>query len=432
MESSPAHGELTLGPIPQDEIDALLDLDQWAFAYDPDGLDIAPIAATFEWDRAFGMWTPEPERRLVGTNLTFSMELPVPGGSVGCGGLTWVGVHPEYRRRGILRAMMDHHLRTVRDRGEPVSVLFAAEPAIYGRFGYGLASHSLHLTLPRRAALRDVPGSDGVRVALELIDPERHADLIGDCYDAARRARPGMVSRSTPALRRIILEDQPAMRKGREPLRVALAVDGGAAGPDPAGSVPAAGLRGYALFQRKSEWKDSGPDSTVQVRELVALDPAAARALWGCLTDLDLTARVETGMRPTDDPLVHQLVDLRVTTARHSDGLWARLVDVPAALAVRRYSAEVDVVLAVTDPFCPWNDGHWHLKGSPQGATCTATTADADLTLDVRDLGAAYLGGTSLEALAAAGLVIERRAGTLTPAAAAFGWPLAPWCSWVF
>ncbi len=427
MESSPAVGDLNIGPIPQDEVDALLDVDQWAFAYDPDGYDTGPVLATVEWDRAFGMRTPEPERRLVGTNLTFSMNLPVPGGSVGCGGLTWVGVHPEFRRRGILRAMMDHHLGAVRDRGEPVSALFAAEPSIYGRFGYGLASHALHLTLPRRAALREVPGSDAVRVALELVDVDRHADLIGECYDAACRTRPGMVSR-TAAQRRMALNDQPVMRKGREPLRVALAMDGGTG----AGGGPAEGLRGYALFQRKSEWKDTGPDSTVQVRELVALDPAAARALWGCLTDLDLTARVETGMRPPDDPLVHQLVDLRATTARLSDGLWVRLVDVPAALAARRYSTDIDLVLAVTDPFCPWNEGNWQLKGSDQGATCTATTADADLALDVRELAAAYLGGTSLQALASAGLVSERRAGTLAPAAVAFGWAVAPWCSWVF
>jgi predicted acetyltransferase len=31
--------------------------------------------------------------------------------------------------------MIDHHFTTVRERGEPVSALFAAEAAIYGRFG---------------------------------------------------------------------------------------------------------------------------------------------------------------------------------------------------------------------------------------------------------------------------------------------------------
>jgi hypothetical protein len=44
----------------------------------------------------------------------------------------------------------------------------------------------------------------------------------------------------------------------------------------------------------------------------------------------------------------------------------------------------------------------------------------------VRDLAAAYLGGPSLAALAAAGRVRELRAGALLPASAAFGWHRAP------
>ena len=61
----------------------------------------------------------------------------------------------------------------------------------------------------------------------------------------------------------------------------------------------------------------------------------------------------------------------------------------------------------------------------------------ADLSLDVRELGAAYLGGRSLAALAAAGLVTVhqrpgQREGVLARASTAFGWPVAPASSWVF
>ncbi|MNW70695.1 hypothetical protein D3C74_501120 [compost metagenome] len=50
----------------------------------------------------------------------------------------------------------------------------------------------------------------------------------------------------------------------------------------------------------------------------------------------------------------------------------------------------------------------------------------------MRELGAVFLGGVSLAALATAGLVTEHRPGTLGAAAAAFGWPVAPVSSWVF
>jgi hypothetical protein len=56
----------------------------------------------------------------------------------------------------------------------------------------------------------------------------------------------------------------------------------------------------------------------------------------------------------------------------------------------------------------------------------------ADLALDVRELGAAYLGGTRLAALAAAGLVSESRPGAVGRLSTAMGWDPAPWCPRVF
>ena len=101
-----------------------------------------------------------------------------------------------------------------------------------------------------------------------------------------------------------------------------------------------------------------------------------------------------------------------------SDGLWIRLVDVGKALAQRRYACPVDVVIEVTDELCPQNQGRWRLAAAaasvPSGfsGTCERTTAPADLALPVRALGAAYLGGTRLGQLAAAGLVTEVTPGS--------------------
>src|SRR6185312_15714359 len=73
-----------------------------------------------------------------------TLSIPGPGGGlrqVPCAGLTWVGVHPDHRRRGVLTAMLRHHFEQVHEEiGTHVSALHASEPAIYGRHGYGLAS----------------------------------------------------------------------------------------------------------------------------------------------------------------------------------------------------------------------------------------------------------------------------------------------------
>ena len=47
-------------------------------------------------------------------------------------------------------------------------------------------------------------------------------------------------------------------------------------------------------------------------------------------------------------------------------------------------------------------------------------------------LGAAYLGGTRLGVLAAAGLVTEQRDGALNALSAALTWDPAPWCPVIF
>src|SRR6187551_2092333 len=89
----------------------------------------------------------------------FPMSLAVPGPDAGphqvpCAGLSWVGVHPDHRRRGVLSAMMRHHLEHVHEEpGTHVSALHASEPVIYRRYGYGLASLELQVELSRGTTL---------------------------------------------------------------------------------------------------------------------------------------------------------------------------------------------------------------------------------------------------------------------------------------
>jgi predicted acetyltransferase len=108
--------------------------------------------------------------------------------------------------------------------------------------------------------------------------------------------------------------------------------------------------------------------------------------------------------------------------------LWLRVVDVAAALGARTYALDPDVVLEVSDAFCPWNAGRYRLAGGG----CERTDAEPDLALDAAALGAAHLGGTTLRELAGAGRVAELRPGALARASAALRGDVAPWCPEVF
>jgi predicted acetyltransferase len=198
--------------------------------------------------------------------------------------------------------------------------------------------------------------------------------------------------------------------------------------------------RGYALYSGLSNWdaETSLPAGVLTVRELMSVDPAASASLSADLLGRDLTTEFRLGQRPVDDPLLYQLADPRRARPRLKDALWVRITHVPGALAGRRYSCPVDVVIDVRDEIMPSNAGRWRLAtagGAETGcgleASCVPagpSAPEADVALDVTELGAAYLGGTRLGALAAAGLVTERRPGAVRLLSAALSWDTAPWC----
>ncbi|MFJ8163221.1 GNAT family N-acetyltransferase [Streptomyces sp. NPDC096136] len=364
-----------------------------------------------ELDRSLGVWDGET---CVGSAGAFSFRLSVPGGAVvPAAGVTMVGVAPTHRRRGVLTSMMRRQLDDVRAGGEPVAVLTASEPEIYGRFGYGTAAHALSFDIDTTRVRLDVPpGTDGVR--LRLVDP---STALADCervYAALVPGRPGMPARR-PGWERQGLLDPESLRQGASPLKCVVAQDA-------AGRVA-----GYARYRVRPDWEPAGSDGTVLVGEVNAVDPAAYAALWRYLFEIDLTWHVRAYGRPVDDPLLHLVNDVRRIRARQRDALHLRLVDLPGALEARGYGAAVDVVMEVEDAFCPWNAGRWRLTADGSGARCVRSDGAAELALSVRELGSAYLGGVTLASLAAAGRVRELRPGALREASRAFAGDVAPW-----
>ncbi len=410
----PASGGWKVRSLTESDRDDLLAVDSHAFGMTtPDELAEAE-RDTHEDDRDIGAFDGAT---LAGVAAAYSYELGVPGATVAAAGVTWVAVLPTYRRRGVLRALMTHQLHSIHEAGrEPVAILWASEPQIYGRFGYGAASASLSLTVPRgpQTLRGDVPTDPGLR--LRLVDPADWAAVAG-VYDAVSARRPGIPARDGRWWRRAV-RDLPALRDGASALRCVLAESSD-------------GARGYALY-RTSHTEDDFGSGDVKVRELMAVDGAALAALYRFLFDLDLMARTSLWNVPVDDPLQHWLQNPRLAKPQLGDGLYVRLVDLPGALSARRYAHALDVVLDVRDDLCPWNAGRWRLTGGKDDARCERTDDAADLSLDVAELGAAYLGGTRLTDLGEAGRVTERRPGALAAATSSFTHSPAPWCPAIF
>ena len=368
------------------------------------------LGRVLPFERVLGAWDGA---QVVGGASSFPFELTVPGGRVRAAGVSTVGVLPTHRRRGVLRAMMRTQLDVCRERSEPVAYLWATEDTIYDQFGYGIASVSGEIEIPReRTAYRDALGPAGQLRVVPVAEAEA---LVAPVYERVAAATPGMFGRTSEWWQVRVLGDPLWRRGGMGELQCAvLAMDGRPAG--------------YALYRVNFGAERGVPTGSVFVAEAMGDSPVTTHAVWRFLLDFDWTARVRSSLLPIDHPLFLLLAEPRRLRFNLRDGLWVRLVDVGAALSARSYAAEDAVVIQVRDAFCPWNEGRWRVGSG--GATRTDTPAE--LSCDVTALGAVYLGGFTWPQLARGLRVEEHRPGAVARADALFRTPFAPWCVEIF
>ncbi len=376
--------------------------------------DIADSRIEWEPDRSIAAFDGD---LIVGTTSVVSLRMTVPGGAeASVAGVTTVGVAPTHRRRAILRSMMRRQLDDSRAQGYPIAALWASEPAIYQRFGYGMATRQLSGRVERAQAAWLGPASDDPG-QVRLVPPDAAAKQLGPVYERIRTSTPGMLVRDEAWWAyRFHHMNAEHHRGGFGPMFYGL--HEGPEGPD-----------AYAVYRMKSDSRDGVEGGAVQVIEAVTTTPGSVRSMWSFLFGIDLMDTIEFWNRPPDDPLLSMQLDLRRMGPKAIDGLWLRLLDVPAALSERRYGAAADrVVFELRDGFCEWNAGTYELVTSADGAECRRTDADPELAFTSNELGAAYLGGARLRDLARAGRVEEHAPGAVARADAMFAGDREPWC----
>ena len=407
--------DLELRPADRADLPAFFRCICEVFGEDPRDSDREMYGTVFEPERSLA-WFDGPD--VVATSGIYTRDMTLPGGPRPVAGVTVVTVQPTHRRRGLLTGMMRRQLTELHERQqEPVAVLWASEGSIYGRFGYGVAARQLGWQGAKHTLrLRpDVSVGSG-RVVLAPV--ERARPHVMDVYEAVRPTSVGFLDRRDRWWDRMF-SDVEHNRGGATSRKYALYTEQD-------GTVT-----GYATYRTKLSGWPRENSSEVQVADVLATAPHAYAALWAFLAGIDLHPRLTRGRAPLDDPMPHLLADVRALDAELYDSLWVRLADVGRGLESRTYRVPVDVVLEVRDTFCPWNAGRWRLSGDTTGATCERTTDPADLTLSSTELGAVFLGGTSLASLAAAGLV-EGSPSAVAAAGLAFSGERAPWCPEVF
>jgi len=343
------------------------------------------------------LWVARSGTQLIGGLGAAPVGQWFGGRSVPMGAVFAVAIAPEYRSTGVGAALMGNALGWMRERGLALSTLFPATQPVYRRVGYEQAG-MLYLYKQPIATLPTDRDGLAVRRALET-----DRDSLERLY-AERAARTaGHMDRD-----RVMWDD--VWQPKHEQVDAYVVEQEG---------IP----QGYAVYTHSRD-----PDGRVYslvAKDLVAVTPAAARALLGFFAGHRATRQTLEWRGPAADPLLLHLPNQDYTHQRRK--LWMlRILDVEAALTARGYRPDIDTELHLDlrDDVLPINGGRWTMRVA-NGKAEVQRGGHGSLRLGVRGLASLYSGLHSAEDLAIAGLV-EGSPRELARASTIFAGP-APW-----
>lgn len=352
---------------------------------------IAQVRKTFAERRNVGVY----EQGAVDADLPVATingwvtPLTVPGGrEIDMWAISVVTVSATHRRRGIARALLEGELRAAAASGVPIAGLTVSEATIYGRYGFGSAIPVARHTVDTRRAGWSGPTPLGT---LEYVDRETLAADLGTVHERSRGRAAGQI---------------PGWQGRWE----------GYAGVSPTPDRDQArgvryrdedgvlrGVMAYTVGEAAGTFR-----FRMDVRLLVAETTDARTALWRFALQHDLVDEVVADLRPVDDPLPWLVHDTRGVKQEVHDHGWLRVLDIPAALTARRYSAPIGTVIRVEDSL-GFANGDWRLHVDDSGVATvdpvTDSATDVDVTLDVSALSALYAGGVRAATLHGAGRI---------------------------
>lgn len=328
---------------------------------------------------------------IVGGVSALRFDMSLGGSDVPMRGIAAVVVAPHARKRGVAGLAMRHTLAKLAENGEALTMLRPFRRSFYGAFGYG-AVESVELLRVAPSQLPDSPERERVRPWAR----DRDLPLVRDAYEVARRADlrgAGKLARDEWWWEKRVLRLAPDV----------VVVDG------------SAGIEGYAIY--KVPATPDYPKQECRVSELVALTPAAHRALLGFLHALGDQYRVIEIEVPHGRAIAlgveHGTIDLEEVghkdhVAYSQTGNMARLLDLPRALALHplpvRRGARSTLGLDLHDPL-EKRPISFDVDFEPGAVARAGNEAKERLELGADRLAQIYFGAARAEDLWRAGFV---------------------------
>lgn len=402
------------------------------------------VADAFAWDPAMAIgwvrdWGHECIRTVrVGGVLAGGLQL-IPlrtyfgGRAVGLTGVGAVVLLPQYRGKGVGKALMREAMLEVERSRTPLAGLFPATLPVYRSAGFEQAGVRCETTLTlnqiklrpeieamvrgdhaeRGLSLVPIPTSESIRAAGPM--PGSIHEKVRAVYARVGPLFDGHLARPENVWRTQIYAFKREETRGFAIVREAT------------GEV-----EGYFFYTQARG--DAGIH--LAVRDAACLTPAAWAAFFRFLADHWSTVREASWMVPQEHPALSMLAEHCTRTGPRSAWM-LRVMHVKTALESRGYAACVrgSFTLRVRDEMIASNAGTWHVHiDNGHASVNKGSDSDRAIELDVRTLAPVLSGYQSPAALRLAGLVRCADDAMLEAAAAAFANARGstPWMSEIY
>jgi predicted acetyltransferase len=322
--------EGNIRPIEHDKIEESLRLSQFAFQYELSEADLQERIAKFKPGQSWGYYI---EDQLAAKLFILKLQTWINGRSFDMGGIASVATWPEFRRHGMVKKLLIHALKTMKEAGQTVSFLHPFEFPFYRKFGWETYTELKKYEIPKELIVNQFTSSGQMKRTNDW-------QLLDKLYQAYAQQFNGTLIRDDEWWKRSVIQKSSTTAIYYNEAGVA---------------------KGYIQYKVKNK--------EMNVDELVFLDESARKGLWKFIADHDSMMDKVVLKAPVDDQLAYILSNPRIKQ-EIAPYFMARIVDLVPFLERLPMTAGLEkqkLELHISDAFAPWNNGVFVVKWSSSG-----------------------------------------------------------------
>ncbi|MBM6616847.1 GNAT family N-acetyltransferase [Bacillus suaedaesalsae] len=171
-----------------DEFDKSLELSQYAFQYSLSEESKQKRRESFHLHDVWGEFEGDT---LTSKLHLYPLSVFIGKAEVKMGGVAGVATWPEYRRGGSVARLIDHALKTMKEKGQVLSFLHPFDIEYYRRFGWELCFSHKKYTI-EKSDLQFMPGVPGT---IKRLSVQKDLEIINTIYEQFAQNYNGMLKR---------------------------------------------------------------------------------------------------------------------------------------------------------------------------------------------------------------------------------------------